>query len=67
MCCSDYITPPAIIISRNVIIVITRILEHTRSQAAREINVNVTIHVEEDKITGQKCTYPVKGAGNFVS
>jgi len=47
--------------------VITRILEHTRSQATREINENVMIRVEEDKITGQRCAYPVKGAGNFVS
>jgi hypothetical protein len=51
----------------SVTVVITRILEHTRSQAAHEITVNVMIHVEEDKITGQKCTYPVKGAGNFVT
>jgi len=37
------------------------------SQAAHEINVNLMILVEEDKIIGQKCTYPVKGAGSFVS
>jgi hypothetical protein len=36
------------------------------SQAAHEINVNLMILVE-DKNNWAKCTYPVKGAGNFVS
>jgi len=35
-----------------VTVVITRILEHPRSQAEHEITVNVMIHMEEDKITG---------------